>query len=347
MPSFWDLPASERLLVFDQASAKKGWVASSVEKDYWVSYTLRHLFTLSALEGNLTFKGGTSLSKAWGLIDRFSEDLDLTIGRDALGFGGDRSPEKAPTAKQQGKRLKELRKACAAFVETVVLPQLIVSIQQELGPDGWSLQLDADDPDQQTILFAYPTLYHVKGARYVRPIVKIELGARSDPWPAQSRPIKPLIAELYPGLKIDATLVQVLAPERTFWEKAMLLHEERYRPDTKPRRARMARHYYDIYRLIESGVSNAAIADMALFSEVAAHRKVFYNVSWVDYDTLLAETLDILPHDAHIDDWSKDYVAMQAEMFSDVPPDFQTILRRVSAFQHDFRASLQQRTGEL
>ena len=147
-------------------------------------------------------------------------------------------------------------------------------------------------------------------------------------------------------MKIDATFVQVLAPERTFWEKAMLLHEERFRPENKPRRARMARHYYDIYRLIESGVSKAAIADMALFSEVAAHRKVFFNVSWVDYDTLFAETLDILPAETHVDDWGKDYVAMQAEMFSEVPPDFKTILDRVSAFQHEFRASIEQRTGK-
>lgn len=346
MSNFWEISAAEQKLIFDQASARNGWVPSSIEKDYWVCYTLRHLFAIPELEGNLTFKGGTSLSKAWGLIDRFSEDIDLTIGRDALGFGGDAGPEQAGSNKQRSKRLKNLLKACAEFVKTIILPKLIERVVVELGPSGWSMQMDENDPDGQVILFEYPTHFAVDGARYVRPIVKIEFGARSDPWPAHSVTINPIIGTVFPALAINAINVHALAPERTFWEKAMLLHEERFRPEEKPRRARMARHYYDVFRLIDSGIAVKAAADIVLFQQVAGHREIFFPVSWVDYGTLRPETLEILPRDNQVDEWQKDYVAMQGEMFSITPPDFSVILQAVSRFQDEFRTAVKQPSHE-
>lgn len=113
MGQFLDLSAEDQLLVIEQTAARVGWIASSVEKDFWVSWTLQQLFAMPDLAPHLTFKGGTSLSKAWALIDRFSEDIDLTIGREALGFGGANSPEQAPSAKQRAKRLKALKLACS------------------------------------------------------------------------------------------------------------------------------------------------------------------------------------------------------------------------------------------
>lgn len=136
MPKFLDLSASDQRLTIEQTAARNGWTASSVEKDFWVSWALQQLFAMSALAPHLTFKGGTLLSKAWGLIDRFSEDIDLTIGRDALGFGGDNSPEQAPSAKQRSERLKALKVACSEHVPIVVpydLQERMVAIQPVIG----------------------------------------------------------------------------------------------------------------------------------------------------------------------------------------------------------------------
>ena len=334
MQEFLKLSKADQKLTIEQTAARKGWVASSAEKDFWVCWTLEQLFALPELAGHLTFKGGTSLSKAWGLIDRFSEDIDLTIGRDALGFGGENSPEQAPSAKQQAKRLKALRGACGKFVRNTLLPKLSDRFVAELGVDGGQLVLDAEDPDGQTLLFFYPTHFGVEQARYVRSIVKIEFGARSDPWPAHARPVRPVIAEVFPQVfNQPETIVQALAPERTFWEKAMLLHEETYRPADKPRRPRMARHYYDLYRLIQSGIAAKALDDKNLFEQVLAHRRVFFAQGWVEYSTLAPGTLRLLPLTHQQQGWGQDYVTMQMEMFSSPSPSFEIILATILEFE--------------
>jgi predicted nucleotidyltransferase component of viral defense system len=334
MQAFLALSREDRKLAIEQTAARKGWVASSVEKDFWVCWALEQLFTLPEPAGHLTFKGGTSLSKAWGLIDRFSEDIDLTIGRDVLGFGGENSPARAPSAKQQAKRLKALREACGAFVRNILLPRLATRYRDALGTDGWQIVLDAEDPDGQTLLFLYPTHFGAEQTRYVRPIVKMEFGARSDPWPAHERAVSSVIAEVFPQVFSEAkTIVQALAPERTFWEKAMLLHEESYRPAGKPRRPRMARHYYDLYRLIQSGIAARAQEDIGLFDQVLAHRRVFFAQNWIDYDALGPDTLRLLPTLDQQQSWRQDYIAMQAEMFSETPPDFGAVLEVIGQFK--------------
>lgn len=115
MQEFLRLSKEDRQLAIEQTAARKGWVPSSVEKDFWVCWTLEQLFALPELTGHLTFKGRNVAVEGVGLIDRFSEDIDLTIGRDALGFGGENSPERAPSMKQQAKRLKALRAACGGW----------------------------------------------------------------------------------------------------------------------------------------------------------------------------------------------------------------------------------------
>lgn len=345
MNHFWLLDPEQRRTAFEQGGARKGWVAASIEKDYWVYYVLRHLFNMQELAGHLTFKGGTSLSKAWGLIDRFSEDIDLTIGRELLGYVGDNAPEDAKTSSKQGKLLKALRKAAGEYVRGAVFPNLRSRIDGELGTQTWALSLDAEDPDQQTILFTYPTLFENKVSSYIRPRVKIEFGARADPWPASMCFITPIVGELFTQLAIPSVAVQVLAAERTFWEKAMLLHEERFRPPGKVRGARMARHYYDVYSLIQRGVADAAAKDLNLFSQVAAHRQVFFEQSWVDYATLSPNSLEITPTEDQYKAWLQDYVEMQAEMFSEAPPAFEVIISTIKQFQSEFRDHVARQAG--
>ena len=192
MPTFLQLSIEEQKLVLEQAAARKGWAIPSVEKDYWVCWTLQHLFALPSLAGNLTFKGGTSLSKAYGLIDRFSEDIDLTIGRDALGFGGDNSPENAQTTSQQDKRLKKLREACSASVLTLVLPELRAQFEAALPSGAWTLEPDSQDNDRQTLLFTYPTLFADGASRYVHPSSRLN----SAPDPTRGRRNSALLFQL-------------------------------------------------------------------------------------------------------------------------------------------------------
>lgn len=333
MPQFLQLSPSDQRLAIEQTAARNGWAPSSVEKDFWVCWVLQQLFSIPALAPHLTFKGGTSLSKAWGLIDRFSEDIDLTIGRNALGFDGINSPEQAPSAKQRSKRLKALKAACSAYVRDSLLPQLREEFTSRLGRAGWTLQMDPDDPDGQTLLFAYPSHFQQQSG-YMRSVVKMEFGARSDPWPASERTVRPVIADYFPqAVEGSDTIVHALAPERTFWEKAMLLHEETYRPADKLRRPRMARHYYDLYRLIEHGVGQRAANDKALFDQVAAHREVFFPQTWVDYTALKAGILRLLPLPEQEPGWRSDYTAMLGEMFSSTPPEFDVVLAVIRVFE--------------
>jgi hypothetical protein len=221
--------------------------AASVEKDFWVCWTLREIFSNPDIGGHITFKGGTSLSKAWKLIERFSEDIDLIVDKEVLGFGGEAAPDKAPSNKQRKARLEALMDACRDWVQGTLQPALASRIQCALGESGWQLEVDPDMPDGQCLLFHYPTVFPASVAAYVRPVVKIELGARSDDWPHEEKSIQPYVIEHFPALDPSPFFsVRVLAAERTFWEKACLLHEETFRPPGKPRKFRMARHYYDL-----------------------------------------------------------------------------------------------------
>lgn len=148
-----------------------------------------------------------------------------------------------------------------------------------------------------------------------------------------------MIAEVFPDVFAGAECsVRALSPKRTFWEKAMLVHEETFRPTDKPRRPRMARHYYDLHRLIEAGVAGEAARDVDLFGEVARHRQVFYAQSWVDYGSLVKGSLRLEPLPGQERAWRQDYEAMKAEMFSTPPPSFDTILACVRAFERVFNA---------
>ena len=337
MAAFEQLPAEERDLYLREAAVRLNLPVVIVEKDFWVCWTLRELFSLPDVGAALTFKGGTSLSKVWGLINRFSEDIDLTIDRAFLGFGSDRNPEAAPSTKQRNNRLKELKAACQEYVGQILLPILDAHIRAALPAGGWALKLDESDPDCQTILFQYPVDRQLEGGFYVQPIVKIELGARSDTWPSEPTVIRPFLIEAL-GTTIDPLdcPVRVLSAERTFWEKAFLIHEETFRPPDKPRRARMARHYYDLWCLINKGIAAKAAEDRGLFDRVAAHRQVFFRLTWVDYSTVRQGDLRLMPAANDVQAWKQDYEWMQTAMFLGEPPPFEQILDGVRGFEEAF-----------
>jgi hypothetical protein len=331
MDTYLALSKSDQKLFCEQASTQTGLPSGSIEKDFWVCWTLRQLFSLDKWGAHLAFKGGTSLSKGWKLIERFSEDIDVVIDRRSLGFDGILS----------SKKIKKLRTECRAKVQLEILPILHKAIEDELGRNGeWQLLLASklEDPDQQTLLFEYPPVFP-GASSYVRNVVKIELGARSDTDPSESPSIRPILHETFPDqLGVWSFSLCTVAPRRTFWEKAMLLHEETFRPKDS-HKPRLARHYYDLYCLIKRGEAERALADPELFARVLAHRRVFFNQKLVDYDALKIGTLRLLPAEDLVSEWKKDYEAMRTEMFSAIPPTFEEILEVVAAFEATFNAS--------
>lgn len=338
MNTFIQLPPERQRAIYDEAQARRGLPAQSIEKDFWVCWTLRELFQHPQWGAHFTFKGGTSLSKAWKLIERFSEDLDLVIDREYLGFGG------VGLSNNQQRRLKE---ECSRRIHAEIKPALEERFRQVL-PSGrtWSLEAatEAEDRDRQTLLFKYPTVFPTPSA-YVRPVVKMEMGARSQTEPSAIASIQSYAAEVVPEVIPEGTFfIRTVAARRTFWEKAMLLHEETYRPapaqSSGPvRKAGLARHYYDLWRLIESGVAAEALADPGLFDQVVEHRQIFFRYSWMDYSTMRRGSIRLLPLVEQVDAWRQDYDAMRAEMFFGPAPEFAVVLKVVGEFSLKFNAT--------
>ena len=159
MNAFLQIPKQRRLLAFQQVDAAMGLQAVSVEKDFWVCWTLRELFRLPGIGQHLTFKGGTSLSKAWKLIERFSEDIDLVVDKEVLGFGGNSAPGKAPSNKQRKARLENLMDACRLWVQGTIQSAFAARITDALGDSGWKLEVDPEMADGQCLLFHYPSVF--------------------------------------------------------------------------------------------------------------------------------------------------------------------------------------------
>ncbi len=338
MDTFLTQSIERQRVIYEEAGRRLGLSAGSVEKDLWVCWTLRALFRLPASGPHLTFKGGTSLSKGWKLIDRFSEDIDIVIDREFLGFGGADAPEDAPSNKQREKRLEGLKLAAQHHIRDVLSPTLEQEIRHLLpSTASWTLEPDADDPDAQTLLFHYPPA--MGAAAYVRPVVKIELGARSDTEPSATPEIAPYLAEVFPDeIPGSRFPVHAVAPERTFWEKVALLHEETYRDGSAAPKARLARHYYDVWCLIARGVAERAVRDRELFDRVAAHRAVFFRRSRDAQASFAPGSLRIVPATDRLAQWRRDYDAMRESMFFGEVPDFAEILTVVNRFEEDFNS---------
>ena len=340
MDTFLKLTPADQLDAYVEVNRAMGLDAASVEKDFWVCWTLREIFAGPDIGAHITFKGGTSLSKAWKLIERFSEDIDLIVDKEVLGFGGDAAPDKAPSNKQRKARLEGLMDACRVWVQETLQPALASRIQSALGETGWKLEVDPDMPDGQCLLFHYPTVFPSSASAYVRPVVKIELGARSDDWPHVDKSIQPYVTEHFSALDpAPSCVVRVLAAERTFWEKACLLHEETFRPTDKPRKHRMARHYYDLWCLLRAGVGEKALEETALFQRVAEHRELFFRFSWVDYTTHKPGTFRLTPPTEHLSDWKSDYAAMLGPMFFGETPSFEEIITLTADFEKTFNVT--------
>jgi hypothetical protein len=334
------LPAGDRAALFGETGAGRGVANTIIEKDFWVCWTLKRLFGLHENgTATLVFKGGTSLSKAFGAIRRFSEDIDLSFDRADLGYTGDRDPEKEGISKKQANKLiGALVSDVEQHIAEKLLPALRSAIVEQLGEPAkgeWSLEVDA--ADAQTVNFHYPTALagaEYESIGYITSRVKLELGARGAPWPTEKRVVRPYAAEDYPGFfEHSDTTVVVLSVRRTFWEKATALHAEAHRPTESPTPQYFSRHYYDLAMLLATDDGKAAATDFELLAQVAKHKATFFRSGWASYETARPGTLRLLPDEKRIKDLRADYRAMAPMMFDDNLPSFDEILATVAAFQ--------------
>src|ERR1039457_2355199 len=199
MDTVLQLTSKQRVELFESAALKTGMDAAILEKDFWVCWTLKELFTLPTIGEHLIFKGGTSLSKVFKVIERFSEDIDVSIDRGWLGFGGANEPEAGASNKEKQRRIEALKTACQQKIASALQPALEKAIRAKVPTnDKWSLRADEEDPDQQTLMFDYPTSFTPEASGYIRRVVKIEMGARADHCPSETNTITPYVAEQFP-----------------------------------------------------------------------------------------------------------------------------------------------------
>lgn len=326
------LTKAQRAQVFQAAAQQSGMSAVILEKDFWACWTLRRLFALSGVGEHLIFKGGTSLSKVWKAIERFSEDIDVSLSREWLGFTGDHDPENAGSRKQQRKRLDDLSASCAEKIRTVLLPALCQDVRAHLGDTGWQMEIDGED--SQTVLFNYPSAVapSVAGA-YVRREVRIECGARSDAWPAEQQIVVPYVAQVLAGVVADANVaVKALAIERTYWEKATILHAEAHREEGKATPSRFSRHYADLAALTHHAVAKEALNRDDLRERVVAHKQVFFASTWASYETAVPGSFRLVPGEARLQVLAQDYRDMR-EMFFGEPLPWEEIVARLRALE--------------
>ena len=338
MDAILQLSSSQRVEMFQRTTQQTGMDAVIVEKDFWVCWTLKELFQLPEIGEHLIFKGGTSLSKVFKIIERFSEDIDVSIDRGFLGFGGANEPEAGASNKEKQRRIEALKTACQQKIAKELLPALTAAIQTKVSRDDqWSLRSDDEDPDQQTFLFEYPTSFTPDVTGYIRRMVKIEMGARADHWPCETKAITPYVAEQFPqGFKAPSCNVKVLVVERTFWEKATILHAEYHRPADKPLPERFSRHYCDFYELIRKGVGKSATAKPELLARVAQHKHLFFKSSWARYGEATKGSLRISPPEHRVKALRDDYAKMQ-QMFFGEPPEFERIIAQLIQWEREFK----------
>lgn len=319
------LPPTDRSQLFAAVAGQRGLLPEIIEKDFWVCWTLKRLFSLPDLPAGLIFKGGTSLSKVFHAIERFSEDVDLSFDRADLGFGGGNDPVVAKTGKKRRQQVEALVAECRRVIQGEFRTRLMAAITEQLGDPAtgdWQLELDAHDPDGQTLLFRYPVAIAARDRDlgYIRPFVRLEFGARSDHWPKQEGTVSPYAAEAFPNVfREPSCRVHVLSAERTFWEKATLLHAWYHTPSHKKFRDRQSRHYYDVVRLYEHGVGQRAMTDLTLLQQVAQHKSVFFALASAHYAEAKPGTLHLAPPEARIPELEEDYRKMREMIFGDVP----------------------------
>lgn len=319
---FYKIDKAEKVAIFNEIATQKGMKPFAVEKDWWVSRTLEIIFQMPIAK-YLVFKGGTSLSKSWKLINRFSEDIDLAIDKEFFGFSG-----------ELGKSQRDkLRKKAGVYTTSTFFEEL----KQAFAAKGFKeldfVVIEAQDSDQdpRVLEIFYPNVI-IPETEYVLPRVQIEVSCRSLREPFSIQSFGALVDEFYADKEFANPVFEVptVNAERTFLEKLFLLHEEFHRPAEKMRVDRLSRHLYDIYQLSKAGYDAKAFNDKELYETIVAHRYHYSRIGEVDYNLHHPKNLNPIPPANVIADWEMDYIKMKEDMIYELnKPSFEDLINNL------------------
>ncbi len=337
----------DRQGLFLATATRLGTPIQNVEKDFWVTWTLDLLFNgRQTSEPRLLFKGGTSLSKAYGLISRFSEDIDITVFREDIGQHIEVDNLEGLSRKKQRQILDEIKAACQSYIQGQLLDRLNGQIHEVFGEAGVPITepvvvSDPDDRDQQTLLVRYPTV-NTEPNGYIKPTVKIEAGAKSALDPHKEVTIKPYLSDDLPDTDLVVANVVTIDAERTFWDKVVILHGLRKwhdnRNEVRQQGNRVSRHYYDLYRLLNSGAGLNAIQNPALGADCVRHALMFFNRPDYELQSALEGSFAIIPTDGMVEELKRDYQAMVGMIFGEAP-DFSTVLNAIEELEKEINST--------
>jgi len=302
------LTLEERKELFSETAAQKSMSAAVVEKDFWVCWSLSKIFAHDELAKQLMFKGGTSLSKVFHLIERFSEDIDLIL--DWRIVSGENPNDERSKSKQD-----KFNKATNKNTQVYIAGDLLTMVRS-VTASVCSCSIDANDP--YVINIQYPAAF---SDEYLRPEIRLEIGPLASWFPSDEYTIQPYAAEVFPDVFNQADCqVKAIKAERTFWEKVTILHQEAHRPEGKVQPARYSRHYYDLAMMANSDVKDEALASMEQLANVVAFKIRFYPSGWSHYETAVPGTLKLIPSEHVLKALKSDYVSMQNMFFGAYPP---------------------------
>lgn len=330
--NFHILPQASKKIVIEQTALKQGLSKQIVEKDLWVSTILEIIFSLP-FANKLVFKGGTSLSKVWGLIDRFSEDIDLAIDRNIFGLEGDLTI----------RQLKKLRKASSLFVCNEFCEALVNAVKKygleeyltiEAQPNG---EGDKTYPEPRKIFIIYKSLFDTE-LSYVKPQIILETGARSLFEPTQKASINSMVSDAFPTIQTSVVKVEITTAvaAKTFLEKAFLLHEL-FTTNACFRAERKSRHLYDLEKMMDKEFAIGAIKDDELWNTIHHHRNVFTHMHDVDYSPDIRDRIVLVPPTEHFQTWAADYADMQSSMIYGDSLSFSELIERMRELETRFQ----------
>lgn len=313
------LKETERKAIFTEAAGKLRMSAEMAEKDFWVCWALNRIFADESLKKILCFKGGSSLSKIFHLIERFSEDIDLILDWNTISHGKDIIK---PTRSQQNKQNETLLQNSRLYISTILKDK----IQEQLN-DICSVELD--ESDANSLKIKYPKGI---GGAYLLPYIKLEIGPLAAWKPSDIYPLKPYIHNIAPQLQFRDIYVPAIKAERTFWEKATILHSEHFRESGIP--TRYSRHYYDLYKMANSDVKAKAFFDIGLLADVVEFKQRFYYSAWAHYPEAKPGTFRLLPPEKNLNPLREDYKKMQDMIFGDYP-SFENLISFLSGLEEE------------
>lgn len=319
---------TDRRVLFTRTAETMDLSPVIVEKDFWVCFMLDYLFHDCSYKTAFSFKGGTSLSKSYHVIERFSEDIDLILDWRNLNVG-DQEPWNDRSRTKQDIYNKQINHIAAMFYSDELVPAMNRELSETLGKGNW---MSVDVLDEMVINFYYPQIFETG---YLRPTIRLEIGPLAEWLPSHETMICPFAAEKYPDLfEQRETSVLTIDVERTFWEKATIMHKIANFPEGKLLPARYARHMYDIYCMGNSWVKDKAFERKELLEQDVLFKNKFYYSKSAHYETATLKDIMIAPPEMMKKPLREDYLAMKSMIYGEAP-EFDDMLRYLETLENE------------